>query len=109
MTDTGLNDVPKVDFFDNGWIDVFRGKSVFEGNRAELGSGESLERTIDGTSRSTRSSDDDNFGGLEIWSDLQCLSKSEKQTIVLRLEEEWIRWEKESEEWLRRDNMIRLL
>lgn len=106
LTNTGLDNVSKVNFFNNGWIDILRGKSVFQGNRAELGSGESLEGTIDGTSRSTGSSDDDNFGGLEIWSDLQDLSKLEKQTIVLKLEEERIRWERESEEWLRRDNMI---
>jgi len=64
LTDTGLNDITKVNLLYNSRIDVLGGKSVLESDDTELRGLESFEGTVDGTGRGTRRGDDDNFGGL---------------------------------------------
>jgi hypothetical protein len=47
LANTGLNDIAKVDFFNNLWVDFGLVERMFESNNAEFRSGETFKSTVE--------------------------------------------------------------
>lgn len=65
MTDAGLDDIAKVDFFCLGWVNICLLEGMLDGNGAKLWCGERLERSVERSNGRSGCSDDNSFvGGL---------------------------------------------
>lgn len=65
LTNTSLNDITEINFFDQRRVDSAGLKGVFESNRSQLRRSETFERAVEGTDWGAGSGDDDSFVDLK--------------------------------------------